>query len=117
MAFIDPASHQLELKDGLVSDGWRVEVADTDSTEWWLHSLWRLESVWRPVGCAVWVGFVGDPAHVGAHMRVADRVLVSSARPQDRFAKGFELSSDWPTHRAVVIAAAAVLRDRVGDAS
>ena len=44
--------------------GWRLVRAEED-LEWWADEMWRLESVWSPVGSRAYITFLVDPLFEG----------------------------------------------------
>jgi hypothetical protein len=111
VSFVWPQHHQADLRTKLEEQGWDVEVMETDASQWWLVSLWRLRSRWRPAGLLLYLGFVGDPGELDPG-RVGEIVLGRDL-PEDRMGSGarFALSPNWGAERTRLLATAAAFRN------
>ncbi len=49
------------LKDKVKQDGWDVEIIETPSDHWWVYEVWKLASIWSPVGKTVFLVLAIDP--------------------------------------------------------
>lgn len=53
-------TQRAELLSRLAERGWRVAGVE-ENLEWWAAEMWRLESVWSPVGSRAYVTFLVAP--------------------------------------------------------
>ncbi|MCM3873549.1 MAG: hypothetical protein ND895_22930 [Pyrinomonadaceae bacterium] len=74
-----------ELLNQLQEYGWRVAHQD-ESLDWWADEMWRLESLWSPVGSLAYVTFLVDPQADGHRKKGEDvwAVMASAAKPISR---------------------------------
>jgi len=49
------------LRDAIKSSGWQINLVEPKSEDWWAWQIWRLESVWSPVGFTLFATFQLDP--------------------------------------------------------
>ncbi len=63
----------------LPEHGWRVACVE-EELEWWADEMWRLESVWSPVGLRAYVTFLVDPQH-GVVRKKGEAVWAVMASP------------------------------------
>lgn len=52
--------HDLHIERALAEGGWRV-VERFDAMLWWIAEVWRIESVWSPIGLTQLVVFLVEP--------------------------------------------------------
>lgn len=74
-----------ELFNQLLEHGWRVANQE-EGLEWWADEMWRLESLWSPVGSLAYVTFLVDPMSDGDRKKGEDvwAVMASSTKPLSR---------------------------------
>ena len=74
-----------ELLNQLAGHGWRV-ASQEEELEWWADEMWRIESLWSPVGSLAYVTFLVDPQSHHERKRGEDvwAVMASIARPVSR---------------------------------
>jgi hypothetical protein len=74
-----------ELLNQLPQHGWRI-VSQEEELEWWADEMWRIESLWSPVGSLAYVTFLVDPQSNHQRKRGEDvwAVMASVARPASR---------------------------------
>lgn len=49
------------LKNRVVQDGWHVENIEIPSDHWWAYEIWKITSVWSPVGKTAFLVLAFDP--------------------------------------------------------
>ena len=57
-------TQRTELLNLLPAHGWRLAGLE-ENLEWWADEMWRLESVWSPVGTGAYITFLVDPMFDG----------------------------------------------------
>jgi hypothetical protein len=74
-----------ELFNQLPEHGWRLANQE-EELEWWADEMWRLESLWSPVGSLAYVTFLVDPMSDGERKKGEDvwAVMASSIKPVSR---------------------------------
>jgi hypothetical protein len=74
-----------ELFDQLPEHGWRV-ASQEEELEWWADEMWRLESLWSPVGSLTYVTFLVDPMSDRDRKKGDDvwAVMASPFKPMSR---------------------------------
>lgn len=74
-----------ELFNQLPAHGWSVTNKE-ECLEWWADEMWRLESLWSPVGSVAYVTFLVDPMSEGDRKKGEDvwAVMASPAKPTAR---------------------------------
>jgi hypothetical protein len=74
-----------ELLKQLSEHGWRIATQE-EELEWWADEMWRLESLWTPVGAVAYVTFMVDPAVCDDRKKGESvwAVMASSAKPLSR---------------------------------
>ncbi len=74
-----------ELFNQLPAHGWRVANQE-EELEWWADEMWRLETLWSPVGSVAYVTFLVDPMSEGDRKQGEDvwAVMASPAKPTGR---------------------------------
>jgi hypothetical protein len=113
MPFVHPENHQRDLRARLEEQGWEIELVEPEASQWWLHTLWRIRSRWRPAGLTLWISFIGDPVNPdsGKALEIAlghepPGRLHDRERPDERFG----LSPGWEEELERLVAAAEKLR-------
>lgn len=83
-------TQRTELLNQLPEHGWRVAGVE-ENLEWWAHEMWRLESVWSPVGSRAYVTFLVAPdAPILPYDKTCRKietvwaVMASPKKPSDR---------------------------------
>jgi hypothetical protein len=74
-----------ELLNQLAAHGWRIACQE-EELEWWVDEMWRIESLWSPVGSLAYVSFLVDPQSHHERKRGEDvwAVMASDSRPVRR---------------------------------
>lgn len=49
------------IRTQLEANGWNVSTVELPSDIWWALDIWKLESVWRPVGKVLYLSLMLDP--------------------------------------------------------
>ncbi len=83
-------TQRTELLSQLPEHGWRVAGVE-ENLEWWANEMWRLESVWSPVGSRAYVTFLVAPdAPILPYDKTCRKietvwaVMASPTKPTDR---------------------------------
>lgn len=77
-------------------NGWKI--VEVDRYEWWENEVWKVESVWSPIGKQAFIVFLVDPMN---HNDKSDVWAVSASieRPTTRFGKSDDfllvLNTKW----------------------
>jgi hypothetical protein len=113
MPFVHPENHQRDLRTRLEMQGWEIEQVEPEASQWWLHTLWRIRSRWRPAGLTAWLAFIRDPMEPDSGKCYA--IALGRARPgrlhdREQPDERFGLSPNWDEELERVIAAAEKLR-------
>jgi len=59
---VNPISSQQQLlADVLDAHGWSIVDRQTNFADWLYFEVWKIESVWRPVGKTAFMTFLNDP--------------------------------------------------------
>ena len=74
-----------DLFNQLPEHGWHVADHE-EELEWWADEMWRLESLWSPVGNLAYVTFLVDPMSDGDRKKGEDvwAFMASSTKPVSR---------------------------------
>lgn len=80
-------SYTQKMEDHLEVDGWEIEEKFVDDLEWWADEIWRIVSIWSPVGCKAHLTFLVDPQHEGSRNKgeAVWAIGASKAFPTSRF--------------------------------
>jgi hypothetical protein len=106
MPIIDPANHKADLRAALSDVGWEVEQVEGPPSSWWINELWRIRSMWRPVGRELWLTFLGDPMEMADPPKRVGSVVIGDAPAVDARGTGldnFNLSPNWPQEKARIL--------------
>ncbi|MEO0771904.1 MAG: hypothetical protein AAFZ04_01850 [Pseudomonadota bacterium] len=49
------------LQKKLEARGWQVERIQPESNDWWSFQIWKLDSLWSPIGLETRLSFIIDP--------------------------------------------------------
>jgi hypothetical protein len=75
-------AQRAKLLNSLPEHGWRL-VSEEGNLEWWADEIWKLESIWSPVGAVAFVTFLVDPMYDGSRQKGEGvwAVMASQGRP------------------------------------
>ena len=54
-------AERANIESQLAKRGWVIVEVEDQALEWWADEIWRLESVWSPVGACAYLTFLVDP--------------------------------------------------------
>jgi len=111
-----------ELLNQLTVHGWRIACQE-EELEWWADEMWRIESLWSPVGSLAYVTFLVDPQ--SHHERKGGEdvwaVIASITRPVNRLNVEGEftmsLGRGWKQELPAFFEHLAFLRSQQGEAN
>ena len=85
-------------KKGILNElpqhGWSATSLESVELEWWQDEVWRLESIWSPVGVEAFIAFLVDPSiHHSLTRKKGESVWAVMASPRSRSKEGgYEIS-------------------------
>lgn len=70
-----------KIREKLIENGWKIIELEKYELDWWASEMWRLESVWSPIGKIAFVTFLLDPEN----MEYVWDIMASEEKPVSRF--------------------------------
>ena len=67
------------IREKLIKNGWKITELEKVELNWWANEMWRLESVWSPIGKTAFVTFLLEPEN----MKYVWDIIVSKEKPVD----------------------------------
>ncbi len=64
----------------LTENGWKITKLEKHELDWWAGEMWRLESVWSPVGETAFVTFLLEPESA----KYVWEIMASAEKPVGR---------------------------------
>lgn len=49
------------IREMLIENGWKITELEGGELDWWASEMWRIESVWSPIGATAYVTFLFEP--------------------------------------------------------
>lgn len=49
------------IREKIIENGWEITELEKAQLDWWANEMWRLESVWSPVGETAFITFLLAP--------------------------------------------------------
>jgi len=69
------------IRERLVEKGWKVTELEKVELDWWASEMWRLESVWSPIGKTAFITFLLEPES----MKYVWAIMASEEIPVNQF--------------------------------
>lgn len=118
-------AQKAELLSQLPEHGWRAAGVE-ENLEWWAAEMWRLESVWSPVGSRAYITFLFAPEvpplpydKTRRRVEVVWAVMASPSRPTSRLEAAGEftlsLGQGWKKRLPEFFEHLSALRGRSGE--
>lgn len=78
------------IREKLIENGWEITELEKHELDWWASEMWRLESVWSPIGKTAFVTFLLEPGFA----EYVWEIMVSKEKPVSRVENivGFSLT-------------------------
>ena len=52
------------IREKVTENGWKITELEKYELDWWVSEMWRLESVWSPIGKTAFVTFLIEPLSI-----------------------------------------------------
>ena len=75
-------SQSSEIKNQLCNHGWKIADRALRPT-WWADEVWRLESIWSPIGACAFLTFLVDPQNDDNDRKKGRDVWAVKASPRE----------------------------------
>ncbi len=69
------------IREKIIENGWKITELEKYELDWWASEIWRLESVWSPIGKTAFVTFLLEPEN----MEYVWDIMASREKPVSRF--------------------------------
>jgi hypothetical protein len=51
------------IREKVVENGWQIIELEKAEFDWWANEIWRLESLWSPIGETAFIAFLLEPEY------------------------------------------------------
>lgn len=68
------------IREKLIENGWQITELEGGELDWWANEMWRIESVWSPIGATAFVTFMLEPEYA----EEVWEITVSAEKPVNR---------------------------------
>ena len=69
------------IREKILENGWNITELENVELDWWASEMWRIESVWSPIGATAFVTFLLEPEN----MEYVWAIMASEKKPVNRF--------------------------------
>ena len=79
-------TQQEQLEVGLSASGWEIVGREKSNLDWWADEIWKIESIWSPVGFTIYLTFLVDPQQSRVRKKGEDVWAIGASinRPKER---------------------------------
>jgi hypothetical protein len=113
-------AQKTELFEQISSQGWTFAEVEHWELDWWADEMWRLESVWSPIGAIAYLTFLVNPSiEDWQHRKKGEEVWsveISPEKPESRDTMPgsfvISLNQGWQKEIPRLLKHLSVLRDQ-----
>ena len=109
----DRTTQKRTIKSHIENNGWKV--FQIDNYEWWENEVWKIESVWTPIGKKAFIIFENDPMDYDDEVLEAWAVIASPIRPTNRSGESSDfqmsLNNKWEKELPKLIDYLSIIRN------